>query len=124
MLKIETGEKKTVIGFSGTTKDICADFVSVIHHVYEGMKEENENGAEMFKQLFNKSIKLAFMDDDELEDELEEERKKSSKELDDKLKAIDIASTLKEAASIIEKEGSTIEDVIKFLDGKINDLEK
>ncbi len=79
MIKFEHSDSVTSLEINGSGKELVAEIVLEIKVIYESIREQSVQGAEMFKQLISKAITegLPFMDDDEIDKKAEEAKREA-----------------------------------------------
>ena len=60
-------EGRCELSVKGSVATLCADTITIIKQVYEGMKAENPESAEDYKKMMIESIESAFMSKEEMD---------------------------------------------------------
>lgn len=66
MINVRLDESKCELAVSGSVTTLGADTIMIVRNVYEGMKEQDPESAELYKAIIFENIKTAFMSSEEL----------------------------------------------------------
>jgi ketopantoate reductase len=64
----DANEGRCELSVKGSVATLCADTITILKHVYKGMREENPESAEVYKKMMIQSIETAFMTNEELDE--------------------------------------------------------
>lgn len=85
MLKVELNGPKGIIKVEGTVDEVTADCVIVIHEIYKGLCEKNEDVGEVFRETLTDMVDngFAFTAEEDDGDEGEDEDAQEGSSVDD-----------------------------------------
>lgn len=85
MLKVELNGPKGIIKVEGPLDEVTADCVIVIHEIYKGLCEKNEDVGEVFREILTDMVDngFAFTAGEDDGDEGEDEEAQEGSSVDD-----------------------------------------
>lgn len=91
-----TGE--VAVTLNGTLQQFCADTCAIVHAIYEGIMEHDEDAAKLYRETMEaKLVELAFSSSAELQEKLDEQRAHDASAKDS------LMQTLRDLAEALQK---------------------